>query len=388
MFNWTTTTIINSLKDFSTGADLVKVWSESVDVDGSDLKARMAGASSTNPVLRIKRDHTFEYRYVSKIYKATGYNPQLCAVTIDCDALVEELKEALGDFKPSVIKPAHLRLSFYVALEGSEESIYANDWYQKGKPFSVGFDVTSLGDSTAADIVKKIQDNVKRFGVAMYGKKVFDLSADGNVLTLQGTHEYQRIKVATVTLDHGVHEHLLDIYEDGKEAAEGSAFELKQRGLNGFGTFHQLAKDLRLPTVHNTKWLKVKADETPEVGGVYDQYIITYCAPSMANPGFTVVGQHNMSVTTHVFWVRNTLTEAFEEALGDFTALIEEVNEVTPGTEATTDTPATPEKVDFKDSSTKATKGKVRSDVDVEMSTNHEQKLVHTEAAADAVTKA
>lgn len=191
MFNWTTTTIINSLKDYTTGADLIKVWTGAEEGEAS-LKA---GFSGTYPVIKIKRDKTFETRYISKIYKAIANNPILCEMTVDCDKL----------FKLVTTKPAHVRLSFYVALEGSEESIYANDWYQKGKPFSIGFDVTAT--DTAATIAAKIKKNAEKFGVVIYGKKVFDLIDNGNdTLTLKGTHEYQRFKMAAVAIDDVIDE--------------------------------------------------------------------------------------------------------------------------------------------------------------------------------------
>jgi hypothetical protein len=173
MFNWTTTTILNSLKDFTTGDDLVKVFTKD-----------LANASSTNPVLKIKRDHTFEARYITNIYKAYASDPTLCELTVDCNALEAKIKE-LND---GGSYPVHVRLSFYVALEGSEESIYANDGYQKGKPFSVGFDVTST--NSGADIAKKIKKNAEKYGVIMYGKKIFDLSVTDATLTIKGTHEY------------------------------------------------------------------------------------------------------------------------------------------------------------------------------------------------------
>ena len=192
MFNWTTTTIINSLKDYTTGADLIKVWTGASGEDAAGLKA---GFSGTYPVIKIKRDKTFETRYISKIYKAIANNPILCEMTVDCAKLLALV----------TTKPAHVRLSFYVALEGSEESIYANDWYQKGKPFSIGFDVTAT--DTAATIAAKIKKNAEKFGVVIYGKKVFDLIDNGNnTLTLKGTHEYQRFKMAAVAIDDVIDE--------------------------------------------------------------------------------------------------------------------------------------------------------------------------------------
>ena len=352
MFNWTTTTIINSLKDYTTGADLIKVWTGASGEDAAGLKA---GFSGTYPVIKIKRDKTFETRYISKIYKAIANNPILCEMTVNC----ENLRTLV------TTKPAHVRLSFYVALEGSEESIYANDWYQKGKPFSIGFDVTAT--DTAATIAAKIKKNAEKFGVVIYGKKVFDLIDNGdNTLTLKGTHEYQRFKMAAVAIDDVIDEQIVDYFEDGAEAtSEGGVFELVKRGVNGFGTYHQLVKDLRLPTAHHTKWLQLKEDEKPVVGAKYNQYIITYCAPSMANPGFTVIGQHNMSVTTHVFWVNQAVDAEFQAALTAAGITPEVVNTVTVDEQTKADTAVAPTEAGVKTSASAGTN----------YSVNHEQTL-------------
>ena len=352
MFNWTTTTIINSLKDYTTGADLIKVWTGASGEDAAGLKA---GFSGTYPVIKIKRDKTFETRYISKIYKAIANNPILCEMTVNC----ENLRTLV------TTKPAHVRLSFYVALEGSEESIYANDWYQKGKPFSIGFDVTAT--DTAATIAAKIKKNAEKFGVVIYGKKVFDLIDNGdNTLTLKGTHEYQRFKMAAVAIDDIIDEQIVDYFEDGAETtSEGGVFELVKRGVNGFGTYHQLVKDLRLPTAHHTKWLQLKEDEKPVVGAKYNQYIITYCAPSMANPGFTVIGQHNMSVTTHVFWVNQAVDTEFQAALTAAGITPEVVNTVTVDEQTKADTAVAPTEAGVKTSASAGTN----------YSVNHEQTL-------------
>ena len=359
MFNWTTTTIVNSLKDYTTGDELIKVFTKD-----------FAGASDSNPVLKIKRDHTFESRYVSKVYKAIANNPTLCEMTIDCAKLLD-----LIDVTSAA---AHVRLAFYVGLEGSEESIYANDWYQKGKPFSIGFDIKK-GETDASVIAKKIKKNAEKFGVIVYGKKIFELTIgeDGTTLTLKGTHEYQRFKMAAVAVDDVIDEVVVDSFVDGEgDVSDGEVFTLVNRGINGFGTYHQLVKDLRLPTVHHNKWLQIQEDEKPVVGAKYNQYIITYCAPSMANPGFTVIGQHNMSVTTHIFWVNQDIDTEFAAFLTEAKITPEVVNEVT-----------TADGVD-----TVKVEGlgvKAKADAGTKYSSNHEQKIVHTEAAdTDKVAKA
>jgi hypothetical protein len=53
----------------------------------------------------------------------------------------------------------------------------------------------------------------------------------------------------------------------------------------------------------------------PVVGGLYTQYIINYYAPSTANPSFTAIGNRSMSETTHVFWVKSDLVDAWEAAI-------------------------------------------------------------------------
>lgn len=219
MFNWTTTTIINTLQDINTNENLVKVWTGA----NTDLKS---GFSGSYPVMKIKKDFLFEARYVAKVYKAYASDPTPCEITVDCNII--NTKVAAG------ARPSHARLSFYVALEGSEESIYANDGYQKGKPFSVGFDITAADDG--ASIAKKIKKNAEKYGVVMYGKKSFDIEVKDAVLTIKGTHEYQRFKNAAVALDDDIDEIYVDTYEDGEKTSENKVFTLINRGTNGFGT--------------------------------------------------------------------------------------------------------------------------------------------------------
>lgn len=309
MFNWTTTTILNSLKDITTGADLIKVWT-GAEASG-DVKA---GFSGVYPVVKVKRDHLFETRYVTSAYKAVSADPVLCKISLDCDALITAIKA----LHTEATWKDHARLSLYIGLEGSEESIYANDMYKKGKPFSVGFDVTSA--TVAADLAALIKKNAEKYGVVIYGKQVLKLTVNGTKLVIEGTHEHQRVRNAFVAVDTVVDEEVVASYDEDEGTTDGTQsadkiFTLDKRGSNGFGTYTQLIKDLRLPTYANLQWNALHEDEKPVVGGHYNQYIISYCAPSMANPGLTMIGQHGNSVTTHVFWVNKSISDAFEAAM-------------------------------------------------------------------------
>ena len=276
MFNWTTTTLIN------------KIPFNNVEKEG---------------VLRIGK-HLFEKRWVETIRKAKGHGHELCEATVDLS------KVTFGDAKVA-------RLYIYVGLEGSEESIYANDWYRKGMPLSVSFAVSD----DAAEMATAIVNTVKSFNVFTKVKKVLDVTAGteatASVLTIKGTHEHQRLqKIAILVEDPdsllGEEKVVLE-YVKGRKNATG--ITIVKEGVNGFGTYSQLIKDLRLPTAAHTGWTSVQKDEMPVVGAVYTQYIINYYAPSTANPSFTALGNRSMSETTHVFWVREDLVSDWEDIL-------------------------------------------------------------------------
>ena len=275
MFNWTTTTLINELPE-----------KFMMEVNGGKA-------------LRIGK-HLFEKRWVEAIRKAEAQPVEICEAKLDLS------KVTFGDAKVA-------RLYLYVGLEGSEESIYANDWYRKGMPLSVSFAV----DADATEMAKAIVDAVKTFNVFTKVKKVLDVTAEGAVLTIKGTHEYQRLnKIAVLVEDKDSvfgEEKAIAVYERNRK--DNAAVTVVKEGVNGFGTYSQLIKDLRLPTAVHNSWLSVQKDEMPVVGALYTQYIITYYAPSSANPSFTAVGNRSMSETTHVFWVKNDLVEAWEAKL-------------------------------------------------------------------------
>ena len=274
MFNWTTTTLVNEMPF--------------THVDGEKV--------------RIGK-HLFEKRWVECIRKAEGKTAELCSAALD----MAKVKEVLDAAKAKVA-----RLYLYVGLDGSEESIYANDWYRKGMPLSVSFTVAD-----AAVMADAIVDTVNRFNVFTKVKKVLDVKADGSKLVINGTHEHQRLQKIQVLVDAGYGEEIAVVdYELNRPGKEAAGFVIDVvAGRNGFGTYSQLLKDLRLPTAVHNHWMNVQKDEMPIVGALYTQYIINYYAPSTANPSFTAVGNRSMSETTHVFWVKNDLVAKWEEVL-------------------------------------------------------------------------
>ena len=271
MFNWTTTTLINEIPN---------------------------NAVVKEGVLRLGK-HLFEKRWVENIRKAEGHEMELC------EAKVNLANVSFGDANVA-------RLYIYVGLDGSEESIYANDWYRKGMPLSVSFAVGS-----AVDMATAIADTIKTFNVFTKVKKVLDVTASEGVLTIKGTHEHQRLNKIAILVEDPTsklgEEKVVAEYELNRKAH--AAVTGVKVGVNGFGTYSQLIKDLRLPTAVHNNWLSVQKDEMPIVGALYTQYIINYYAPSTANPSFTAVGNRSMSETTHVFWVKADKVAEFETLL-------------------------------------------------------------------------
>ncbi len=316
MFNWTTTTIINKLPE---------KFIETVTKGKDTVKGVRIG------------NKLFEKRWVESIRKAEGHEYELCEAQVDLSKVQTAIEAIAEENRPTVA-----RLYIYVGLEGSEESIYANDWYRKGMPLSVSFPVSKYEvgkdddetqankEAAAADMATAIVDTVDKFNVFTKVKKVLDVTAKGSILTIKGTHEHQRLqKIAILVGDGGIigeERSLLTTWELSEcryQTTKGAkaqyeaktGVKLVRPGVNGFGTYSQLTKDLSLPTAAHTHWTSVTKDERPVIGEVYTQYIITYYAPSTANPSFTAVGNRSMSETTHVFWVKSTEVENWENAI-------------------------------------------------------------------------
>ena len=73
-------------------------------------------------------------------------------------------------------------------------------------------------------------------------------------------------------------------------------------------------KNIKLPTCANSGLTALHQDEMPVIGGLYDQFIITYSA-DRGPIGTSAVGANETSTTTHVFWVKQEFSEGFKDIL-------------------------------------------------------------------------
>lgn len=295
MFQFTTTNVINSDKDLSTGKAL---WSAQ---DAAEDKPAS---------LHVKRVNNFLAPNVVSIYKAVASDPELAKVCISLEGL--GAKE--GDT---------FRLAIYIGLtQASQDSRYSNDMILKGKPFAVDF---VWKGTDAEKVAEKLVKTIEKYEIMVYGDKLLKVTQSGAYITIEAVNEYQRFKTVNIEKfdkeahfgmgEYNVVKSLEDLTEVDSNAKVTGAAENYFVGKEGFGTYSFLLHNLRLPTSARTRAFGINQEETPIVGAKYNQYTIHYCA-KRGQLGLNAVGDVTKSLTTHVFYVNQTLATDFETALG------------------------------------------------------------------------
>ena len=266
--------------------------------------------------LKIRRDFDFfkegEKGRIVAVRSAAGFEPKMCKAVIDFNGIgataIAQLLQPNGDETRS-----YCRLDVYLGVEGAEPFIYSTPWVQKGKPFWIEFTVNKGDD--ASTIAKNVHDAIVKNHIFLCDKDLVNVSVEGKVLTLEGANEYQRFKnieIVKYVANEDASESVVKMVD--KSASKQTGIQLQERGINGFGTYSQIVKDLRLPTAANWQPYHVRQVETPIIGAIYDQFIIEYAAPA-TNEGLACVGQKLESNTTHVFWVKHDVADLFSKAL-------------------------------------------------------------------------
>ena len=203
----------------------------------------------------------------------------------------------------------------YIKLKrvGSYTSDYANAMTRNF--LEKFYEVVGVTSGTASTLVEALETAINKennFKDNVY----FTVSKSGAALTLTAIDEYthfekveiQEVKASSASLtgydSFTVLENVLAIV--------GGTYTL---GTEGFGTVKQITKNLRLPTLANTSWLAIGQDERPIPGGEYNCYILKLKTVDAEQGGVSTVGQELTSVTTHKFYVLNTLKTVWEAAM-------------------------------------------------------------------------
>lgn len=287
MFKYSVTSVINTIKDYTTGLPLFEGLGGETQTDGTILEDR----------LKIKRGLEFKKSNIQAIYHR-GYRA----------AVNPEYKVALDTVAAT---PGIYRISLYVTLSGSQDERYANTRVLKGKPIFVEFEVTAK-ENTAALVADKVIAITKKYLQMVYEDKIINIVKDSTTgIIIKGISGEQRFsKVALEKWENNDWTTL----DESINGVAGTKITVTAIGDNGFGTYRNIIKDLRLPTAANTRWTHIVQDETPVLGGMYDQYTIVYCV-HRGVLGSDAVGDDVTSITEHVFYVKSDVLTDWNAAL-------------------------------------------------------------------------
>lgn len=280
MFKFTTTTVVNSLNDWTTKKDLLTPVTKT-DTDGTVHKSLMVKRHLEFKKENIKAAYIREYQ--------AEVAPKL-AITLDTVA------------KASV-KPQVFRLNMYIGLTDSQDSRYANNDVYKGRPIMIEFPVkTGMTATQIADSIVKI---VNRYHFSVYEDRLFNVKNDSGKLVIEGISGEQVFKKVILEVwDKEENDFVeFDHYLQSEGNVSTSKIQLTQANNPGFGTYRNIMKNLRLPSAANLRFGHIVEDEAPILGAEYDQFTIYYCV-HRGILGSDAVGDDVTSVTCHVFFVK------------------------------------------------------------------------------------
>ena len=291
MFQFTTTTVINSAKDYTNpSVDLFKGDSEYFDV---------------------KRVNRFKVKNIRSVYKRDPVAQSNAKATIDMTKVKETLtanNATKGTF----------RVEIYVHLAQSNNNpLYSNTWVVKGRPWTFEFSATSTEE--AENIVDKVIKMITKFKLFTMDTEQLKATKESAKLVLTAQDPYQIFsKVELQYFDPSIGT------TTGCCTPRGEYAPVENYGVTnvatitpgneGFGTFEWIMRNLRLPTAEQTRWNALYQDDRPMVGATYTQYTLEYCE-NRGILGGDAVGEETKSVTTHVFFVNQAVKTQFEAAL-------------------------------------------------------------------------
>lgn len=273
MFDFSTELILNSL----TGVSVLTATQD---------PSLLAGESA----LLLKKNGKYRSTYVNKVYKNVGYLPVKEVATIDLTGVV------LADLVGQVI-----RLTLDTTLSGSVAGAYSRWAINQGKPSFSEYYVETAPASVAA-LATALRDSFNR-NLGPNADVVVTSTATSLILTAKD--EYSRLHDAALELITAP-----DLRGEVTIAVLRKA-TITTPGMEGFGTSWFITKNLRLPTIENTRFMGTLLDERPIADSIYDQYTIDMQVLRNIT-GQGAVGQLITSKTIHVIYVLHSQAAAFE----------------------------------------------------------------------------
>lgn len=277
MFQYTHEVIINSLTR-----------------DGLDRLQPSAG------VLQILRSGVYKFEHIvdGKIYKTAGHEGKVSSLMFD----FTDTSAFTAD--------GTYRLTIFTKMPNKFLGEYANaNWYEFGKPLMVEFEC--VGTMNAELLMNKVASALK---LALPENNQWLKITTGNAskVTVQTKDPYM--------IFSGVE---LEYYEPTACDSCVGYYEKKnlsknvtvENGHEPFATAAWITENLRFPSYPNVRYASPNSDEIPTPGAIYNMYSFAYDVVRKGLGGLSVVGQKAESVTRHIYYVRQDLASAFEEAV-------------------------------------------------------------------------
>lgn len=286
--NYTNTFIINSAVD--TKSQLAK-WSSQAEQDGKPAN------------FDVKRCGHFTKNNVRSIWK-TPYNAGTKG------KLTITMKK--GTFGVGGSGNGSYQVLIWVMLSGAtapQDSRYANDFVEKGKPYAFSIEVTDSMATT--DMATAFADQINRMSQE-YDDYELVATASGSYLVI----EHGEADMAYyLKFTKG---QLMQFNETADNPVRKD-YTLVKNGVTvepvePFGTYDHLIRTISLPTSANRAWLNPNEEQQPIVGGHYNQYTIEM-QEEVGVQGMSHMGQVVEARTTHVFYVLDSIASSFESAL-------------------------------------------------------------------------
>ena len=286
MFQFTTTTIVNSNK----AVDVKNT--PLLDANGDEVLKFIAKGD----IFRVHGTGTFRKDAIQSVYKREASVGKLGKVTLTV---------------PKGTADKILRLHINIKLTGKTQSDYTNYYGDFSKPVVIDIVGGASGEKNAEEFERLI--NRLRHD---YGSAFVKVGRTKDTLTLTAREEGQIVSAELFEVDSAN-----TLQPKIKTVAES---EETVRGSAGFGNTDWMLRSVTLPTYDNTRHFGVNRDERPVAGALYDQFTLRYIVRSGEDG---IWNGNKQSVTTHVFWVNQDVSEAFEAALGEVFADIETVTD-------------------------------------------------------------
>ena len=289
MFQFTTTTIINSNKAVDAQGNQL------LDNEG-ELLTKFAG-DAAKKTLRVFGTGIFKSENIKSVYKRAS----------------SEGKRGVYEIViPGAAANTLLRLEVNVKLHGRVQSDYTSYNGDFSKPAVIDIISSGTPANDAAEFAR-LYNKLK----TEYGYSMFTAKAAGATLTLTARENGQII-----------HAELFEVAELGSELIPKITSLAKSTvtvsGKKGFGDTPHMLQSIAIPTYENTRHFGILKDERPIVGATYTQFTLKYDVP-FGEEGVWLA--NNRSVTTHVFWVIDSLAAAFEAEIVKAFADVEPVTD-------------------------------------------------------------